>query len=96
MTYGVYTKSLDAYSIREVSLETARRYLHSPNHVIASERKVCRGITIEFYWEKKWRFRIRRSELWIGPVALYFTKLYTTMPDKVVEEYKPNGAEPRQ
>lgn len=92
MTYGVYTKDLKAFCLKDVSLETARKYLHKGD-VICSLKRKCIGVSMCIYWHKKWELHRSKGYVVIGPLELCWSKEYMMVADKVVEEYKPKESE---
>ena len=90
MTYGVYTEDLKAYSLTEVSLETARRYLRKGS-VVCSEKRVKSGFEIRIYFHKYFLFQ--RPCRWRDYIELGFVQIgwkfhtYSTA-DKIVETFK--------
>ena len=92
MTYGLYTKDLKAYSLKGVSLETAREYLKE-GYVICSLKRKCVGVYICIYWHRRWELHRSKGYIVIGPLELCWSKEYMMVADKVVEEYKPKEDE---
>lgn len=94
MTYGVYTEDLKAFSLTEVSLESARRYLHK-GYVICSEKRVKAGLEIKIYfhkyfllqWFRKWRDYIELGFVRVG----WCFHIYSTA-DKIVERWNGDKA----
>lgn len=94
MTYGVYTEDLKASSLTEVSLETARRYLHK-GYVVCSEKNVKCGFEIKIYFHTYFKFRWFRK--WLNYIDIGFVNIswrhqeYTTA-DKIVERWSGDKA----
>lgn len=90
MTYGVYTEDLKAFSLKDVSLETARRYLRK-GHVICSEKRVRCGFEISIYFHKYFLFQLPcrwRDYIELGFVRIRWRSYTYLTADKIVETFK--------
>lgn len=93
MTYGVYTEDLKAYSLTEVSLETARRYLYK-GHVVCSEKRVKCGFEIKIYFHKYFLFQLPcrwRDYIELGFVQIMWRIHTYSTADKIIEKW--NGGD---
>ena len=86
MTYGVYTSDLKASYLKEVDLETARRYRHG-DRVICTERMKTFGFEVSFAIVNYWQFRIwwHIGEARLGFLGIKWRRLCYKTADKIVE-----------
>lgn len=83
-TYGLYTPDLKANALKEVDLETAKRFRHG-ELVVCSERIKYYGFsfTVMCFW-REWHFMFRRWGWYIGPFKFSFERLAAKVADKIV------------
>ena len=89
MTYGVYSKDLKGCSISGVSKFDAM-YLCYGDMVVCSEKKITRGFSIIFNFDKDWEwyFKPRLGLIKIGFIGISWHKRKKIWADKIVERNK--------
>ena len=90
MTYGVYDEDLSAYSLHDVDLDTARRFMREGKVICSLKEKKC-GIALSILWEWRWKMSFRRYGIWLGPFYITWSWKRNLVADKIVERYQRNG-----
>lgn len=87
-TYGLYTKDLKGCYFSGLDMIDARRHMQGVDRVLCLEREVVSELKIEITLRKYWYWRLRPQYgyLEMGFIKVYWHKIRSTKPYKVIPD----------